>query len=94
MATSHEVSCIVKRDRTDAHERIKAIGGRNSDGTRWQLDEDKAIAGIEDGTWTFYVNQGGYRVDVIVATRSGRKYLKTRPDGEQPDNLLNLDECP
>jgi hypothetical protein len=33
-------------------------------------------------------------VKVIIATRLGREYLKTEADGEQPDNLLALPECP
>ena len=27
---------------------------------------------------------------MIIATRLGKKYLKTTADGEQPDNLLSL----
>jgi len=29
----------------------------------------------------------------IVASRNGRKYLKTTTDGDRPDNLLSLAEC-
>jgi hypothetical protein len=29
-----------------------------------------------------------------VATRLGRKYLKTIADADQPNNLLALPECP
>jgi len=36
----------------------------------------------------------GHVVDVIVASGLGRKYLKTTADGEQPDNLLALPDCP
>lgn len=93
MATRHRVTCINKTDRNSAHDRISHIGGRNDDGTAWKLTQQKAIEGIEDGTWSFYVMRGGAQVDVIVATREGRKYLKTRNDGEQPNNLLELPEC-
>ncbi len=95
MASSVRVSCINKTHRTDPHERISHIGGVNSDGTRWRLPEDDAIAGIERGEWAFYVERPpGHRVWVVIATRLGRKYLKTEADGEQPDNLLALPECP
>lgn len=93
MASRHRVSCINKSNRTDAHERIQYIGGVSS-GTRWKLSQADAIAGIENGTYTFYVHAGNLEVDVIVASRLGVKYLKTRNDGEQPDNLLSLPECP
>jgi hypothetical protein len=58
-----------------------------------EFAEDRAIAGIEDGRWDFYVHVGSATVDVIVAKSAfGNKYLKT--DGLHPDNLLALPECP
>ena len=78
----------------DPHLRISNVGGVNPNGTRWKLSEDVAIAGIERGEWSFYVSRGGSTVRVVIATRFGHKYLKTEPDGEQPDNLLSLPECP
>jgi len=88
------VECVNKTNRTDPHERIHNIGGRNENGTRWKLSQEDAIAGIESGKWDFYVSVNGQAVAVIVATRLGRKYLKTVADGEQPNNLLSLPECP
>lgn len=94
MASRHEVLCINKSDRTNPHERITHIGGRNGDATAWKLTQQDAIAGIEGGKWTFYVSRGGRTVNVIVSTsKYGNKYLKTENDGEQPDNLLSLPEC-
>lgn len=95
MASSHEILCINKDDRQNPQERITHIGGKNPSGSRWKLSLDDAIQSIENGKFSFYVNRGGSRVDVIVSTsRSGRKYLKTRNDGEAPNNLLSLPECP
>lgn len=95
MADSYEIRCINKSDRFNTHERILNIGGLNSDGTRWKITEDSAIAGIESGKWLFYVNINGYKVDVIIVkSASGTKYLKTQADNIVSNNLLNLPECP
>ncbi|MDO3409699.1 DUF3892 domain-containing protein [Saccharibacillus sp. CPCC 101409] len=95
MASRHEVLCVNKRDRYNPHEKIMSIGGKNQDGTRWKVSQERAITGIESGEWSFFVSKGGHTVNVIVATsRYGNKYLKTETDGENPNNLLSLAECP
>jgi len=95
MPSRHQVFCVNKRDRLNPHERISHIGGFNPDKTRWKITQDAAIQGIEDGKWAFYVTQFARTADVVVATsQHGNKYLKTEADGQQPDNLLSLPECP
>jgi len=95
MADRHEVLCVNKAERQNPWERITHIGGKNSDNSRWKVSQSEAITGIENGKWDFYVSAGGRVVKVIVAvSRFGNKYLKTEADGEQPNNLLSLPECP
>jgi len=91
-----QVRCINKIPRDDPYDRIRAIGGINSDGGRWKLTQEEAIRGIELGKYSFYVQSPGTaRTRVVVATsRAGRKYLKTAADGDLPNNLLSLPECP
>lgn len=96
MATPVRVQCIVKGNRYSAHEAIQAIGGVNGNGSRWKMSQPEAILSIERGEYAFYVERPfGHRVNVIVAvSRYGNKYLKTEADGDTPDNLLSLPDCP
>lgn len=93
--SANQVRCINKSDRSDPHERITHIGGINNNGTTWKITQQEAIDGIENGKWSFHVSVNGRTVDVIVAvSRYGNKYIKTEADGEHPNNLLSLPECP
>ena len=96
MAKRAKITCINKTDRYSAHERISHVGGVNPDGTRWRWTQAQAIASIKAEEWSFYVEQpAGHVVNVIVArSAAGNEYLKTEADGEQPNNLLSLSECP
>jgi hypothetical protein len=89
-----EIKCINKLDRGNPHERITHVGGYVT--AQWKLTQQQAIAYIESREWRFYVNRPkGDIVWVIVAiSRYGNKYLKTEADGDEPNNLLSLPECP
>ncbi len=94
MANRVEIRCINKSESLNPHERILNIGGVNTDGTRWKLSHTEAIHCIVKDTYLFYIKHDGKIVYVVIASQSGWKYLKTTTDGEQPDDLLALPECP
>ncbi|TPJ67473.1 DUF3892 domain-containing protein [Mesorhizobium sp. B2-7-1] len=89
-----EIKCINKLDRGNVHERITHVGGYATE--QWKITQQQAIAYIESREWRFYVSRPrGDTVWVVVAvSRYGHKYLKTEADGDEPNNLLSLPECP
>ena len=91
-----QIQCIRKTNRSNPHERISDVGGVNPGGGRWRLTQAEAIEGIKSRKYEFYVERPvGHRVDVIIArSAQGNEYLKTTADGEHPNNLLSLPECP
>ncbi len=92
---NYEITCINKNNRQDPTERITHIGGLLSDGKRWKITVEEAIKYIETKQHSFYVNKNGKTVWVIIAvSRYGNKYIKTEADGNEPNNLLSLPECP
>jgi hypothetical protein len=94
MTARLEIRCINKSDHSNPHERIINVGGLTAEGTHWKLSQTEAIHSIVKDTCLFYVKRGGNEVNVVIASQSGWKYLKTTADGDQPDNLLSLPECP
>jgi hypothetical protein len=88
------IDCVNKSGRKKIHERIEHLGGPNDDETRWKMSQQEVIEWIESRQGSFYVRHLGHEIDVVVARHNGRKYLKTRADRYEPNNLLALPECP
>lgn len=89
----HEIKCINKSNQDNFYQGILSIGGLNSNGTRWRITIQRAIEGMESGKWSFYVNVNGQISEVIISSYNGVKYLKTKNDGTESNNLLSLPEC-
>lgn len=94
MAGRFQIKCINKDNRLSAYERITHVGGFGT--KQWKLEVATVIGRIERGEEAYYVSRPqGDTVDVIVAvSRFGNKYIKTTADGDEPNNLLSLPECP
>jgi Protein of unknown function (DUF3892) len=93
VANITQIKCINRTERMNPHERISHVGGY--EGSQWKLTLNDAIGKIESGESAFVVQAARRRVSVIVAVSPSRqKYLKTEIDGDQPDTLLRLPECP
>jgi hypothetical protein len=88
-----QVVCIIKRGgHYNPHERISHLGATSTQGVTVYTQE-QLILWIESAQHSFYVARPSGSVWVEVATRNGRKHLKTQADGAEPNNLLALPEC-
>ncbi len=95
MAYKRQITCINQGNRQDIHERISLIGGLDENGSRWKMTRQEAIHGIEAGEYEFFIKKKGITYEVVVAvSRFDYKYLKLISDGDEPNSLLNLPECP
>ena len=93
MLPRYLISSIVRSDLMNHDRRISSVGGVNRDGAHWWLRQNDAIAAIESGRWSFYIEQRGRPVPVVVAvSKYGTKYLKTSADTLHPESLLALPE--
>lgn len=86
---SHLVTCTRKAGREVTH-----LGGGTAS-QPWLIKVDAAIAGVESGTWVFYVAVENQVGPLVIAQRpNGDKVLKSRFDGDEPASLLALPDCP
>jgi Protein of unknown function (DUF3892) len=87
------IQCINRTERMIPHERITHVWGYVN--SQWKITVNEAIVKIERRECAFFVQDSRRTVGVVVAVSpSGTKYLKTEADGDQPDTLLRLPECP
>jgi hypothetical protein len=93
-ATRLQIVCVKRSSLPAPHERITHIGGVNLDRSPWQLDHDEAVEGVQNGTWTFFINDRGVVDNVVVGENEGHFYLKAAADTVQPENLLKIPTCP
>jgi hypothetical protein len=83
-----QIICISKTDRYNPHERIRQVGLANGQ----KLTVAQVIASIDQGN-LYYVSRLGKVIGVVTAWHEENRYIKTIPDGIQPNNLLELPEC-
>jgi hypothetical protein len=90
----YQIRCISRTSLMNHDRRIASISGVNPDGAHWSITVEEAIAAIEAGKWSFYIDRGGRQLPVVIAvSKYGSKYIKTTADTLQPDSLLALPEC-
>lgn len=87
----YRVACTQKQEK---HEHILSLGCYGPGNAHYNFTETEVIARIESSADTFYSDRpDGHVAEIIVEERKGQKYLKTKPDGERPNNLDWLPDC-
>ena len=90
---SHELKQPLSIEIRHLTKNLGLLCGQGADGKHWHLSETEAIAGLQDGTWRFYIRVDGHDVPIIIAAdMAGNKFLAARVDGKITDDLLSLPE--
>jgi hypothetical protein len=93
---AYQITWTNKDDHCNPCKRITHVGGTSGNPAwkPWKITQQDAIREIEKGQWSFYVDQAGQRINVVVAiSQYGHKYLKTLADRNEPNTLLSLPDC-
>lgn len=88
----YRVTCTQKREK---HEHIISLGCYGPGGDHHRFSEAEAIDRIEHHGDSFYTERpNGHVAEIEVVIIDGTKFLKTKPDGQLPNNLDWLPDCP
>jgi hypothetical protein len=88
----YRVTCTSKLEK---HEHIVSLGCYSPGEIFHNFTESEVIDRIENRGDTFYSDRpDGHVAEIIVETLPSGKFLKTKPDGERPNNLDWLPDCP
>lgn len=72
---------------------INKIGGINNTGERWVISAEKAIEGINNGVWDFYLLENHNEIPVKISkSESGKLSLAAIGDGYLHNLLEDLPE--
>jgi len=90
MAASYEILSVSTSASENVYEKIKFVCGKNEEGGKWCVSQEKAVRGIQNKQFDFYIRLQGKKIKVVVGSHYGKKYLKTEQDEKMPECLLKL----
>lgn len=96
--TDFQVDCITKPNRDSRHEAISHLGGLNPNGSRWYVSAQVVISHIKSGDRFYTLSRNGlFKAFLEIVPRKPGYYdehVRTKPDGTNDNNLLQLNSCP
>src|SRR5260221_9518691 len=85
------IRCVNRTGHSAVDQKLRFVGGLNSDGSNWKLSQEMAVDSIENGKCQLYLLVERRPVAVGVAgSHHGHQYLKTANDPEEPHSLLHF----
>ena len=90
------ITCINKSggDHDNPHAAVSHYGWLDDDGKRGKMTRPQAVNWVEKGNGAYVEDSYGNKVYCYVRTSvNGVKFLQTRSNDRDTDNLLELPEC-
>jgi hypothetical protein len=87
------INCIAKPESDDSVEAIASVRGEDDAGQPFEATREQVYDDIKNGQWAYIVHVGNNEADVEAYLRNGKKFIRTKPDGDPSDNLLKLRRC-
>ena len=96
-----QITCVTKLRMTGVtnlrpeslHEAIRRVGGVRMDGERFNIARQQCAEDILNGVESYCVMVYGVQMSVTAYEKNGEKFIRTRPNKNQVDNLLSLHPC-
>jgi hypothetical protein len=88
-----QIICITKHNRYSSHEAIERVGGVRANGEAFNITREECADDILSQKTSYEVQVGKNRTPVLAYTKGAGKYLMTKSDQTDTDNLLSLPEC-
>jgi hypothetical protein len=93
-----QITCVTKLRTTelrpeDLHEAIWRVGGVRMDGERFNISRQQCAEDISEEVESYCILVYGVQMSVTAYEKNGEKFIKTRPNKDQVDNLLRVGAC-
>ena len=98
MSIKHYAATCKKESSSEiTHLGIRNVNSDNTIGIQSDKTKKQVVEMIEDGkkVYTYFKSNGSWKKGSLIEVyeRSGKKHLRTDPDGDESNNLESLPNC-
>ncbi len=87
------ITHVRKPDRDNRYEAISHYGANNTDGKLQAFERERFIKWLEENNTYAYVSEDGNTAVCDIKGSGNIRFLQTRPDASEANNLLSLPPC-